>query len=286
MTSQLRRTAQGRLFTGGHRLQDSASLTERVISTAAATIVTLGLAFLVLSVPRPIIGITPFTAKPQSRDAERVIYAAASRPMPAALPSRPVTSKSAPTEAHQNTESRVHAPAVAAYRDGVLPDTGKEAPLAASAGTLPVPTSGTAASRGAAVRFSPPSPPGSTHPDSALIGIRSDLGALLSDGSGTSLSQEDRDVQHRAAALKAILARAAGLPTPPSGGGGIPVGLPLGGPSRAQRERDRAIHGENMAIMERIQRRADSLTAARRQRLADSLARLEDPLRPSTRPRI
>jgi hypothetical protein len=274
------------LFTGGHRLQDSASLTEHVISTAAATIVTLGLAFLVLSVPRPIIGITPFTAKPQSRDAERVIYAAASRPMPAALPSRPVTSKSAPTEAHQNTESRVHAPAVAAYRDGVLPDTGKEAPLAASAGTLPVPTSGTAASRGAAVRFNS-SPPGSTDPDSAFSGMRGDLGADLSAGRRTSLSQEDRDVEQRAAALKSIIARAAGRPAPPSSAGGIsiPVGLPLGGPSRAQRERDRAIHVENMAIMDRIRRRADSLAAVRRQRLADSLARLEDPLRDRNQPR-
>lgn len=54
--------------------------------------------------------------------------------------------------------------------------------------------------------------------------------------------------------------------------GGIPIGLPFGGPSRKERERNRAIEAE-LAVM-RAQRRAriDSILAARR-RLADSVAR-------------
>jgi hypothetical protein len=48
-------------------------------------------------------------------------------------------------------------------------------------------------------------------------------------------------------------------------GASIAVGLPGGGPSRQQRERDRRLHARNKAVLqqieERARRRADSLAA-------------------------
>jgi hypothetical protein len=104
------------------------------------------------------------------------------------------------------------------------------------------------------------------------------------------LTQGERDAKLRAEALDAIGARSAGLPIAPptltlgigprrqdttSTGGG---GLPLGGPSRRQRERDRAIHAKTVELLARVQRRADSVTAERRRR-TDSLAAVGDSLR-------
>jgi hypothetical protein len=50
----------------------------------------------------------------------------------------------------------------------------------------------------------------------------------------------------------------------------VGVGLPGGGPSNAQRARDRATHAENLTVLARIRTQGDSIIAARRR--ADSLA--------------
>ena len=54
-------------------------------------------------------------------------------------------------------------------------------------------------------------------------------------------------------------------------GASIPIGLPGGGPTRAQRKRDSILNAEVEARLERVKARADSIEAARR----DSIARAQ-----------
>ncbi|HEX5581229.1 MAG TPA: hypothetical protein VFX39_06585, partial [Gemmatimonadaceae bacterium] len=60
----------------------------------------------------------------------------------------------------------------------------------------------------------------------------------------------------------------------PLGGVSLPIGLPGGGPSKAQRERDRRVHAENTAALARIKAREDSIARA------DSLERVRRQQRP------
>jgi hypothetical protein len=89
-------------------------------------------------------------------------------------------------------------------------------------------------------------------------------------------TQAEIDAKYREQALEAIVARAGGVPartlTPM---GSIPVPLPFGGPSRKQRERDRAIFAELQKSVALRQQKADSIAAARKRRV-DSLAQLAD----------
>jgi hypothetical protein len=85
------------------------------------------------------------------------------------------------------------------------------------------------------------------------------------------VEQALRDEEMRAQARAAMAARAAGTPDPPAvAGTGIYLPLPFGGPSRKQRERDRAVHARTLEMLGRLHRKADSL-AARRRRTADSV---------------
>jgi hypothetical protein len=95
-----------------------------------------------------------------------------------------------------------------------------------------------------------------------------------------SNSQDERDVNSRAADLASIAARGAGLPISRvmSGGARIDSPLPFGGPSRKERQRDSTINAETKEILAKVQRRSDSVATARR-RYSDSLASLEDSLR-------
>jgi hypothetical protein len=89
-------------------------------------------------------------------------------------------------------------------------------------------------------------------------------------------TQAEIDAKYREQAFEAIVARAGGVPartlTPM---GSIPVPLPFGGPSKKQRERDRAIFAELQKSVALRQQKADSIAAARKRR-ADSLAQLAD----------
>jgi hypothetical protein len=58
---------------------------------------------------------------------------------------------------------------------------------------------------------------------------------------------------------------------PQQTGASIPIGLPGGGPTRAQRKRDSILNAEVEARLERVKARADSIEAARR----DSIARAQ-----------
>lgn len=122
--------------------------------------------------------------------------------------------------------------------------------------------------------------------DSALRAMHDDLVAGLAAGAFDSpaLAQAQRDEQLRARARAAIAARSAGVPISPGmvAGGKIAVPLPFGGPSRAQRERERAVNAVTVKILARVRQRLDSVAAARRARSMDSLAYLADSLRRDT----
>jgi hypothetical protein len=83
-------------------------------------------------------------------------------------------------------------------------------------------------------------------------------------GSPDSLSPEAK----RAQILSQLGAEAAAL-APTGTNGSISVGLPGGGPSRAQRKRDSITYAEDLRILHRLQTRADSVKRAR----ADSVKR-------------
>lgn len=92
-----------------------------------------------------------------------------------------------------------------------------------------------------------------------------------------SQTQAERDSLLRAASLAAGPDHGTpSLHAAPAGGFGIP--LPFGGPSGRRRERDAAIDAEIHERMARVQRRVDSVVAARRRR-ADSLVRVADSAR-------
>jgi hypothetical protein len=131
--------------------------------------------------------------------------------------------------------------------------------------------------------------PGQIHYDSALGAVQDKLAATIEAARGgrPAPSQAERDEQMRAEARDAVAARGAGTPNAPGAmaAGGIAVPLPFGGPSNAQRERDRRAYEDTKRMMARVQRRADSVVAARRRRFADSLAQVADSQLRRARPR-
>jgi hypothetical protein len=96
-------------------------------------------------------------------------------------------------------------------------------------------------------------------------------------------SQAAIDAKWRDQAFEVAASRASGVPVRQMGGGSISVPLPFGGPSRKQRERDRAIEAELKPMRALRQQRVDSVVAARQRRRADSLARVTESLRPHIR---
>jgi hypothetical protein len=111
----------------------------------------------------------------------------------------------------------------------------------------------------------------------------------LADGLATgrlktpSPTQAEVDAKWSDQALEVAASRASGAPVHQMiGGVSVPAPLPFGGPSRKQRERDRAIEAELKSIRARRQQRVDSVVAERRRR-ADSLARAIAPIPPDAR---
>lgn len=108
--------------------------------------------------------------------------------------------------------------------------------------------------------------------DSAWVGNRARLEQLAMGSRTTSipLTQEERDAAWRR--QSAAMHSTAGVGPAPiaTAGVSVGVGLPGGGPSAAQRARDRATHAENVVVLDRIALRADSVCEARRRRV-DSL---------------
>lgn len=106
-------------------------------------------------------------------------------------------------------------------------------------------------------------------------------GVLANGKTLPSLTREQRDSVLRG--IAADVARAPRVSSSPVGprepspmgqppmqtGVSIPIGLPGGGPTRAQRKRDSTLNAEVSARLERVKARADSIETARR----DSIAR-------------
>jgi hypothetical protein len=94
-------------------------------------------------------------------------------------------------------------------------------------------------------------------------------------------TQAEVDAKARDEAFDAIAARGAGVPVRRTMiGASIPVGLPGGGPSAKQRERDRIIGAQLAELRAQRQKRIDSVVAARRR--ADSVARATNSSRRDT----
>lgn len=300
---------------------DPVSPTERVASIAAATCVTVATALLLFAAALP--GFVPVSAPVSALDAgrasEHLVYVMTRAPLPAVAPAPPTATPPPRPEsggaARSPAGERVPPPnrlgVASASGAGTPPvttppttsDTGSLwAPRAVSPLLWPDATSasettaGTAGSAGAAagapvagvaVGFASRRP-ALMRFDSALRALRDNLAAGLASGrlKPPPLTQAERDVQLRTEALAVIAARGAGVPVPRAtlAGGGVAIPLPFGGPSREQRERDRAIHAQTLEILARVQRRVDSVVAARRRWRADSLAHVEDSLRQDTRP--
>ena len=117
--------------------------------------------------------------------------------------------------------------------------------------------------------------------DSVLRRVTDSIGIGLAVGAikPPPPTQAETDAKWRDEAFEVAAARTSGVPLRRTmAGSSIAVPLPFGGPTRKQRERDRAIEAELKPIWALRQQKVDSIKAAR-QRGADSLARLPDSLR-------
>lgn len=250
-------------------------------SVALACFITAGATVLVIAAPAPF-ALMPQTSPQRARAAaEHVVYLGAPPAAPAAVP------------VHQASTAPIRAVApsdtVSTRPENVSASAQSEAPPSSRAHMTAVDASladaqATAAPVGApaaglTVGFSS-HPPRRIRYDSALGAVQDKLAATIeaSRGGRPALTQGERDEQLRAEARDAVAARAAGTPNAPGSiaAGGIAVPLPFGGPSTAQRERDRRAYEETRRMMARVHRRADSVVAARRRRFADSVAQVAD----------
>ena len=267
------------------RFAERSSRAERLAYVALSGAWTAG-AVLLLLVGRPGRLLERLTTPRESRpSSERVTYLVTGPEVPAESPdvAPPLTyrapSRSTNIAPRADTASASPAPRAPT----VVPSTLPPIPLTIESGD-----SARAASTSRDTRSSAGAPASATTsgfarptealaPDSSKDVVRSAMsaGARMRP----ALEQAVRDEQMRAQSREAMAARAAGTPNfrPMVPGGGIPVPLPFGGPSRKQRERDRAVHAQNLEALTRLQRRADSL-AALRKRTADSLRVRRDSL--------
>jgi hypothetical protein len=117
--------------------------------------------------------------------------------------------------------------------------------------------------------------------DSVLRRVTDSIGIGLAVGAikPPPPTQAETDAKWRDEAFEVVAARTSGVPLRRTmAGSSIAVPLPFGGPTRKQRERDRAKEAELKPNWALRQQKVDSIKAAR-QRGADSLARLPDSLR-------
>jgi hypothetical protein len=258
---------------------------ERLASLAAATIVTVGTALLVLAglassfVSAPAASLTLDTRQLS----EHVVYLVPPVRAPVLAATVMPTRQAARSSAGAQSGPVAMSPA----RAGVT------APRIDSAAPAPAPTtSPSRAMAGApiaaamvAIKHANPEP---VRIDSFIreLSDRVPLGIVKRPPVPLPATQEEKDVKWRDQAFEAVVARSAGAVAPyKMAGASIPVPLPFGGPSRKQRERDRALFAELLVTVGRRQQRVDSIAAARRARHADSLGVLTDSLHPGTPPK-
>ena len=259
------------------QLHDRLSHTERIASLVAAIAVTLGTVLVVLTV-QVVAGITAPRLPPAGElTVERVVYVAplaptltvATRPV---VPSRPrrvltVSATSLPEATDSPPrDSASFTPAAAAPLGN-----GGTAVADSISGGAPDTRTGNAAHATAGAPIAT-AKVGFTH--GPVDGVASPAFKALPP------TKAEIDAKWRDQAFEVAAARGAGVPvriTTPAGS--IPVPLPFGGPSKKERERDRAIEAQLKVTRALRQQRIDSVVAARKRRLADSLARVPDSLR-------
>jgi len=221
-------------------------------------------------------------ASAQTIPSEEVVYV----PVPAS-PMAPVVPQS-PTSAIDAIVRRPGAPRVGGIGPGEAPS-----PLQAPTTLFPPPRADSArrtAGSGPAVPtpravFTPTPCPAPCLDRGGAARTAGGAGVLANGKTLPGLSREQRD-----SVLRGIAAEVAHAPkrssspvgpTEPSPmgqppimtGTSIPIGLPGGGPTRAQRKRDSTLNAEVSARLERVKARADSIEKARR----DSIARATRP---------
>ena len=278
-----------------HRRTSEVSRIERVASFATATGVTVGTALLVLAALGPGV-VRTWVAAPR-RDArpvsEHLVYvappSAASAPVPLAARPRwaarssattappPVTATTPGATGAADSSGLSHRVSARVADPGAASQPSVEA-LSPSRAKAGAPNSGVASGG-----FRRPSSP--VRVDSVLRALTESLAIGLTTGrlKPPPPSQAEIDAKWRDQAFEVAASRASGVPVRQMGGGSISVPLPFGGPSRKQRERDRAIEAELKPMRALRQQRVDSVVAARQRRRADSLARVTESLRPHIR---
>ena len=275
------RVAGGRTRLPAVRLRhDGGERAERIASIALAGFITVGAMVLVIAAPARFALTSPAVQPRANATTEHVVYVGAQTMRPVAAPSQQA-SAAMKALASSDTMADVADDVSISRQDQVTttpPASASAAdPPAATATATAAPVGAPAA--GLTVGFSTRRR-GSIRYDSALGVVQDNLSATLAARrlERPAPTQAERDEQMRAESRDEVAARGAGTPhaTGTMAAGGIAVPLPFGGPSNAQRERDRRAYEETKRMMARVQRRADSVVAARRRRFADSLAQVAD----------
>jgi len=261
---------------------------ERVASLATATAVTLGTALVVLAALAP--SFVRVSGSTTTRDAEhrseRVVYVTPPAAVPVVAPTRQAATSSVRRESRGGTMTAGGQPIPALRADSASSAPELIAPARNTRESTSASRPAVAGSVAAAVvGFTRGSAP--FRADSAARAVSESLAVGLKTGRlDAAPTQEERDAKLRAESFEIADAHGKGEPVRQTmAGGGIAVPLPFGGPSRKQRERDRALGAELMVMRAVRQARIDSIVAARQRRRTDSLARIADSMRAGARPR-
>jgi hypothetical protein len=258
------------------------SRVERVASLAAAVSVTLATAVLVVATSRPSVagvdGAAPST-RDAGRESEHVVYVTPPAPIRRVAPSRQGARVSGPSDVQPVITSPSRGMETDLIHDSASVSAAATNEATVRTGSTTRSTAG-APVASAMVGFRRTSQP--VRFDSVLRTMTDSIGIGLATGvlKPPPLTQAEKDAKWRDEAFEVAAARNSGVPLRHTmAGGSIPVPLPFGGPSRKQRERDRAIEGQLKVMRGLRQQKVDSIVAARQRRRADSLARAADSLR-------
>jgi hypothetical protein len=247
---------------------------ERVATFVAACGLTVGTALVVFGalvprVTRPSASTSALDARQVSEQLVFVSPPISRAPTPAVVAMRQRRRSSSQAD----SRAAVASPAI---ESAVLPLSDTSSSKAS--GTVPVlmeTKSEPRATAGAPVASAVVGFPRSSRPvrfDSVLRRVTDSIGVGLAVGAikPPPPTQAETDAKWHEQAFEVAAARTSGVPLRHTmGGSSIAVPLPFGGPTRKQRERDRAIEAELKPIWALRQQKVDSIKAAR-QRRADS----------------
>lgn len=257
------------------------SRSERVTSLVTAIVVTVGTAVLILEALVND-GVTHKSASSDELTTERLVYVVAPRAIPTAPP-RPADN-SAPRPRTRSVGNATASP----ENPSTFPDSASLATEAsASVMTSGAAVSGTSLGGEGSVNATPSRSAAGAPIASARAGFtRGPVeGAPPPPFKPLPPTQAEIDAKWRDQAFEAAAARGAGAPVRVmTTAGGVSAPLPFGGPSKKERERDRAIEAQLKVARALRQQRIDSIVAARQRRLADSLARAAGLTTQSNRP--